>query len=83
MAIIETLSELLDNVGQLDDSEGDDTARERFRRMLKQKVSSASQIREFVQECLNNSGDQFNKALVSIGLMWLREVRMTGNNEHS
>jgi hypothetical protein len=63
MAIIETLSELLDTVGQLDDSEGDDTARERFRRMLKQKVSSVSQIREFVQECLENSGDQFNKAL--------------------
>lgn len=63
MAIIETLSELLDTVGQLDDSEGADTARERFRRMLKQKVNSVSQIREFVQECLENSGDQFNKAL--------------------
>jgi len=63
MAIIETLSELLDTVGQLDDSEGEDTARERFRRMLKQKVSNVGQIREFVQECLGNSGDQFNKAL--------------------
>jgi negative regulator of replication initiation len=63
MAIIETLAELLDTVGRLDDSEGDDTARERFRRMLKQKVHEGSQIRDFVEECLSNSGDQFNKAL--------------------
>jgi len=63
MALVYTFSELLDNVGPLDDSPGDDTARERFRRTLRQKIHEVSQLRDSVEECLTNSGDQFNKAL--------------------
>ncbi len=59
----ETLNEILNVIGKLDDTEGNDTPRERFRRFLQQKVCEVSQIQEYVEECLRNSGDQYNRAL--------------------
>jgi len=58
-----TLSEVLDLVGKLDDTPGDETARERFRRYLSKNVQDAGQIRDYVEECLRNTGDQYNRAL--------------------
>ena len=58
-----TLNEILDLVGKLDDAEGDQTPRERFRRHLQQKVSEVGQIQDYVEECLRNSGEQYNRAL--------------------
>jgi hypothetical protein len=57
------LSDLLALVGPLDDSPGDETARERFRRFLKNNVKEVGQIRDYVEECLRKSGDQYNRAL--------------------
>jgi hypothetical protein len=59
----ETLNEILNVAGKLDDTEGNDTPRERFRKFLQQKVCEVSQIQEYVEECLRNSGDQYNRAL--------------------
>jgi hypothetical protein len=58
-----TLNEMLDFVGKLDDTEGIETPRERFRRFLQQKVCEVGQIQVYVEECLKNSGDQYNRAL--------------------
>ncbi len=63
MNITLTLNEMLDFVGKLDDTEGNETPRERFRRFLQQKVCEVGQIQVYVEECLRNSGDQYNRAL--------------------
>jgi hypothetical protein len=57
------LSEVLDLVGTLDDSPGDDTPRERFRRYLRQKVTSVGILRDYVEECLRHKGNNYNRAL--------------------
>ena len=58
-----TLKEILGLVGSLDDTPGEDTARERFRRYLKQTVKEVGQLRDYVEECLREKGDQYNRAL--------------------
>jgi hypothetical protein len=49
--------------GKLDDSEGENTPRERFRQFLMEDVTEVGQVRDYVEECLRNSGDQYNRAL--------------------
>ncbi len=58
-----TLKQILDLVGKLDDSTAENTARERFRRYLKEDVTEIGQIRDYIQECLTTKGDQYNCAL--------------------
>jgi hypothetical protein len=58
-----TLNQILALVGKLDDTPGDETARERFRRFLKENVHEVGQIRDYIEECLRSSGDQYNRAL--------------------
>ena len=58
-----TLDEMLDLSGKLDDSPGEDTPRERFRRYLSKNLVDTGQIRDYVEECLRNTGDQYNRAL--------------------
>lgn len=58
-----TLNQILNLVGKLDDAPGEDTPRERFRRFLKDNVKEVGQVRDFVEECLRNSGIQYNRAL--------------------
>lgn len=58
-----TLTQILDLVGKLDDTEGEETPRERFRTFLKENVKEVGQVRDYIQECLSNSGDQYNRAL--------------------
>lgn len=57
------LSQILTLVGSLDDAQGKDTPRERFRIFLAQNLTEVGQIRDYVQECLMNKGDQFSRAL--------------------
>jgi len=57
------LDQILDLVGKLDDAEGGDTPRERFRRFLAANVTDAGQARDHIEECLRKSGDQYNRAL--------------------
>lgn len=58
-----TLTNILALVGKLDDTPGDETPRERFRRFLKENIKEVGQIRDYIEECLRNSGDQCNRAL--------------------
>ncbi len=58
-----TLDQILALVGKLDDSPGDETPRERFRRFLKENVRAVGEIRDYVEECLRSSGDQYSRAL--------------------
>lgn len=58
-----TLTQILKLVGKLDDTTGEETPRERFRLFLKENVTEVGQIRDYVQECLVNSGNQYNRAL--------------------
>lgn len=57
------LTEILNLTGRLDDSPGDDNPRERFRGYLNKNLLSPAQARDFVEECLRNSGEQYNRAL--------------------
>lgn len=57
------LKQILDLVGKLDDTPGEETSRERFRRFLKENITEVGQIRDYIEECLRNSGDQYNRAL--------------------
>jgi hypothetical protein len=57
------LQQILSLVGKLDDSPGEDTARERFRRFLKENVLEVGQVRDHIEECLRTSGDQYSRAL--------------------
>jgi hypothetical protein len=57
------LKEILGLVGKLDDTSGDETSRERFRRFLKENITEVGQIRDYIEECLRNSGDKYNRAL--------------------
>ena len=58
-----SLNEILDLVGSLDDSAGEDTPRERFRRFLRKNVHEVGEIRDHIEQCLRTSGDQYNRAL--------------------
>lgn len=58
-----TLKQILALVGKLDDSPGSETPRERFRTFLEENVQEVGQVRDYIQECLINSGDQYNRAL--------------------
>jgi hypothetical protein len=58
-----TLKQILDLVGKLDDTTGEDTPRQRFRRFLKENVKEVGQLRDYVEECLRGKGDQYNRAL--------------------
>ncbi|MCD6451283.1 MAG: EVE domain-containing protein [Acidobacteria bacterium] len=58
-----TLTKILSLVGRLDDTPGDDVPRERFRQFLKENLKEIGQIRDYIDECLRKSGDQYNKAL--------------------
>jgi len=57
------LGEILDLVGPLDDSVGNETPRERFRRFISKSLTEVGQIRDCVEECLRKTGDQYNRAL--------------------
>lgn len=57
------LKQILLLVGKLDDSAGEGTARERFRRFLEENVREIGQLRDHIEDCLRVSGDQYNRAL--------------------
>ena len=58
-----SLVQILGLVGKLDDTPGDETPRERFRKFLKENVKEVGQVRDYIEECLRNSGDQYSRAL--------------------
>jgi hypothetical protein len=58
-----SIAEILSLVGPLDDSPGENNARERFRAFLAKNVVEVGELRDHIEECLRTSGDQYNKAL--------------------
>lgn len=58
-----TLDQLLTIVGRLDDSLGFDTPRERFRRFLREQMTSIASARSFIEQCRAQSGEQSHRAL--------------------
>jgi len=57
------LTQILALIGKLDDAVGEDTSQTRFRNFLKANINEIAQIRDYVEECIRNKGDQYNKAL--------------------
>ncbi|HXF60387.1 MAG TPA: hypothetical protein VNK95_02145 [Caldilineaceae bacterium] len=57
------LHQILALVGRLDDAPGEDTPRERFRRFLRENVQTVGVARDYLEECLRESGEQYSRAL--------------------
>lgn len=58
-----TVSQLLGVVGRLDDKPGFDTPRERFRRLLAERITDAASARAVIAECRQVGGEQHARAL--------------------
>jgi hypothetical protein len=58
-----TMDQILTIVGRLDDAAGFDTPRERFRRFLREQMTSVDSARTFIEQCRAQSGEQSHRAL--------------------
>lgn len=58
-----SLDQILALVGPLDDAPGSNTPRERFRNHLTTNVKEVGSIRDYIEECLRTSGEQYSRAL--------------------
>jgi hypothetical protein len=58
-----SLDQLLMLVGELNDQQGQDTPRDRFRQFLSSSVTAVGTVRDYVQVCLAKKGDQYDRAL--------------------
>lgn len=58
-----SLSQILNLTGRLDDGPGIHSPRERFREFLQNDVKELGQVRDYIEECLRTTGDQYNRAL--------------------
>jgi hypothetical protein len=58
-----TLYQILSLAGKLDDAPGSETPRERFRQFLQANVTKVGEVRDYIEECLRTSGDQYSRAL--------------------
>jgi hypothetical protein len=58
-----TLQQILSLAGPLDDTTGPDTPRERFRQFLRAHVTKVGEVRDYIEECLRTSGQQYSRAL--------------------
>ncbi len=58
-----TLQQILALTGKLDDTPGQETPRERFRRFIQDNVTKVGEVRDYIEACLRNAGDQYSRAL--------------------
>ena len=63
---MDKLAEILNLVGELKDSDEENSAVVRFRNYLRENINDSDIIESWVEECIENSGDQFNRALQDI-----------------
>jgi hypothetical protein len=61
--MISTLQEVLDLVGTLDDTAGENSPRERFRNYLARSAQTIGAVRDYIETCLRTSGPQYHRAL--------------------
>jgi truncated hemoglobin YjbI len=68
------LDQILGLVGTLDDSQGADTSRERFRAFLHESVATGSL--ENLLECISQAAEEIamNRELNELLLAWMREA---------
>ena len=58
-----TVDQVLGIIGRLDDAPGFDTPRERFRRLLRERMTTLESARLFIQQCREYGGEQSHRAL--------------------
>ena len=58
-----SLNEILDLVGPLDDSAGEETPKGAVSQILAKNVHEVGEIRDHIEQCLRTSGYQYNRAL--------------------
>ena len=58
-----TVDQVLSIIGRLDDRPGFDTPRERFRRLLRERMTTLESARLFIQQCREYGGEQSHRAL--------------------
>ena len=63
MTSVLSLDGILGLVGTLDDSTGEDTPRQRFRRFLRESVTTTGAVRDYIEACVRNKGPQYDHAL--------------------
>jgi hypothetical protein len=61
--MISTLQEVLDLVGTLDDTPGENPSRERFRKYLARSAQTTGTVRDYLETCLRTSAPQYHRAL--------------------
>lgn len=61
-----TLEDILGLVGNLDDAPGEDTPRERFRRFLRESITTTALVRDYLETCVRNKGTQYDHALQNL-----------------
>lgn len=57
-----TLKETLELIGKLDDSTGDNSPRNRFHNYLKSYITEVGQLRDYIEESIRETDNQYNKA---------------------
>ncbi len=57
-----TLKETLELIGKLDDSTGDNSPRIRFHNYLKSYITEVGQLRDYIEESIRETDNQYNKA---------------------
>jgi hypothetical protein len=79
------LQEVLTLVGRLDDAPGLDTPRERFRRFIRERVTTVAIIRDLLEQTQASLGDQYTRArqdlILLLGRLLGFEIAF-GNYEH-
>jgi hypothetical protein len=68
-----TLTEILELVGPLDDTPGDNTPRARFRTHLEKSVLTVGALRDYIETALREKGPQYARALQDL-VSWLYRV---------
>lgn len=58
-----TIEDILELVGALDDSPGEDVGRERFRRHIEKSITEPGLLRDYIEACLRTAGQEYNRAL--------------------
>lgn len=58
-----SLRQIIELVGNLDDGPGENTPRERFRNHLRENIKEIGEVRDLIEECLREAGDQYSRAL--------------------
>ncbi|TMS41014.1 MAG: EVE domain-containing protein [Methanobacterium sp.] len=57
-----TLKETLELIGKLDDSTGENSPRARFHNYLKTYITEVGQLRDYIEESIRKTDNQYNKA---------------------